>query len=327
MNNLLTSFLGMGWAGGAILLAAMVAVVAAAAGVRAALYPARDQVLDRLDQVAGRGAQAAPVRPEWRESRGPGLWGTLASPFLAILRPSRGQETSRLRTRLVQAGLRSERAMELFLGSKLLLATVATVLFLYVNGRLVNGLRFPMEAAVAIWLCGTAFLLPSMWLSSRIKRRQTIIERSLPDAMDLLVTCVEAGLGLDAALSRVADEMTLAAPLLAGELKVTFLEIQASITRREAFRRLSERTGVEDLRQLSAVLTQTEMFGTSIAKALRIQADSMRIRRMQRAEEKAAMVGVKMTLPLILCILPTVMAVVLGPAIASIITKMIQPGQ
>jgi tight adherence protein C len=153
------------------------------------------------------------------------------------------------------------------------------------------------------------------------------IERSLPDAIDLLVTCVEAGLGLDAALSRVAEEITLAAPLLAAELKVTFLEIQASIPRRDAFRRLSERTGVEDLRQLSAVLTQTEMFGTSIARALRVHSEGMRIRRMQRAEEKAAMVGVKMTLPLILCILPTLMAVVLGPAVATIMTKIIQPGQ
>jgi tight adherence protein C len=326
MNNLLASMAALGWEGGAILAAAMVAVVAAAAGVRAALSPERDQVMERLGRVAASGVGGA-QRPERRESPGAGFWGQLARPFMAVVRPSRGEELSRLRLRLIQAGLRSDHAMELFLGSKLALASVATVAFLYINGRLVNGLHFPMDAAVAVWLCGSAFLLPSLWLSSRIKRRQVAIEQSLPDAMDLLVTCVEAGLGLDAALSRVAEEIALAAPLLAAELKTTFLEIQASITRRDAFRRLSERTGVEDLRQLSAVLTQTEMFGTSIAKALRIHADSMRIRRMQRAEEKAAMVGVKMTLPLILCILPTLMAVVLGPAVASIITKIIHPGQ
>ena len=140
--------------------------------------------------------------------------------------------------------------------------------------------------------------------------------------MDLLVTCVEAGLGLDAALARVADEIRLASPLLAQELNLTFLEIQAGIARRDAFRRLSERTGVEDLRQLSAVLTQTEMFGTSIAKALRVHADGMRIKRMQRAEERAASVGVKMTLPLILCILPSLIAVVLGPAMVSMIEQL-----
>ncbi|HEY0710265.1 MAG TPA: type II secretion system F family protein, partial [Polyangia bacterium] len=309
-----------------ILLAAVVAVMAAAAGFRAILFPARDEVMDRLDRVAGRIDPIA-HRGDIRDEKRPSLWSYLARPFVAAVRPTRADELSRLRLRLLQAGFRSEHAMEYFLASKLFLAAFVTGAFLFINGRLSNGLRFPMDAAVAIWLCGISFLLPSMWLSSKIKQRQTNIERSLPDAMDLLVTCVEAGLGMDAALSRVADEMTLAAPLLATELKTTFLEIQASITRRDAFRRLAERSGVEDLRQLSAVLTQTEMFGTSIAKALRVHSDSMRIRRMQRAEEKAAMVGVKMTLPLILCILPTLMAVVLGPAVATIVTTIIQPGE
>jgi tight adherence protein C len=136
--------------------------------------------------------------------------------------------------------------------------------------------------------------------------------------MDLLVTCVEAGLGLDAALSRVAEEMALAAPLLGRELNVTFLEIQAGVPRRDAFRRLADRTGVEDLKTLSAVLTQTEIFGTSIARALRVHAEGMRVKRMQKAEERAAMVSVKMTFPLILCILPSLIAVVLGPAAAQI---------
>jgi tight adherence protein C len=213
--------------------------------------------------------------------------------------------------------------MEALLVSKLVLATATTVAFLQINGRLPRGLHFPMDAAVAVLVCGIGFFLPNVWLGSRIKQRQTLIERGLPDAMDLLVTCVEAGLGLDAALARVADELKVAAPILAAELSTTCLEVQAGIARREALRRLSERTGVEDLRQLSAVLAQTEVFGTSIARALRVQADGMRVHRMQEAERKAAMVGVKMTFPLVLCILPSLMSIVLGPAVVAIITKLL----
>jgi tight adherence protein C len=258
----------------------------------------------------------------WDSREAGSVLGKLLRPFARLVRPTQATELSRLRARLQQAGLRSDHAMELFLASKLLLACAATMTFLYINSRLVSRLAFPLDAAVAVWTCAAFFLAPTFWLGSRISARKLTIERALPDAMDLLVTCVEAGLGLDAALSRVADEMRLAAPLLAQEMNVTFMEIQAGIPRREAFRRLSERTGVEDLRQLSAVLTQTEMFGTSIAKALRVHADGMRIKRMQRAEEKAASVGVKMTLPLILCILPSLIAVVLGPAIASMMANL-----
>jgi tight adherence protein C len=263
-------------------------------------------------------------RPEGTPTRKTGTaWARLLRPFVALARPTRADELSRLRGRLVQAGLRSPHAMELFLGAKLVLAAAATLTFLELNGRLARGLRFPMEEALALLVCAAAFFLPNLWLAGRIQDRQGTIERTLPDAMDLLVTCVEAGLGLDAALARVADELALAAPLLAGELVTTFLEIQAGLTRRDAFRRLAERTGVEDLRQLSAVLTQTEVFGTSIARALRVHADGMRIRRMQRAEQKAAMVGVKMTFPLVLCILPSLIAIVLGPAVVSIVTNLI----
>ena len=140
--------------------------------------------------------------------------------------------------------------------------------------------------------------------------------------MDLLVTCVEAGLSLDAAMARVAQELELVAPMLAQELKQTLLEIQAGVRRSDAFHRLSTRTGVEDLRTLSAMIIQTEMFGTSVSRALRVHAEGMRTKRMQRAEEKAAMVSVKMTVPLIMCILPSLFAVVLGPAVAMIAKQM-----
>ena len=314
-----------GWEVPVIIAGAMLTVILAAAGLRAALGRGRDEVRERLERAAGDAAGAG--SGSGSGSGDGGLLARLARPFAWATRPTRAAELSRLRARLAQAGLRSDHAMELFLATKVVMAATVTLAFLHVNSRLAHGLRFPMDAAVAVWTCGGAFLLPSLWLAGRIRDRQVAIQRSLPDAMDLMVTCVEAGLGLDAALARVSDEMSLAAPLLGSELKLTFLEIQAGIARRDAFRRLADRTGVEDLRQLSAVLTQTEIFGTSVARALRVHADGMRVRRMQLAEEKAGMVGVKMTFPLVLCILPSLVAVVMGPALASIFEHIIKPGR
>jgi tight adherence protein C len=316
---------GFSWELGLIAGAAMATVLLLAAGVRAFSVRRRDEVIERLDRMVGR---LEPTGDPEGGDASSGLLGRLARPFAWVARPTQAAELSRLRQRLTQAGLRSEFAMEIFLASKLLLAALSTAAFLYINNHLlVRGLTFPKDAAVAVWLCGAMFFLPNLWLSGQIRKRQALLERALPDAMDLLVTCVEAGLGLDAALSRVADEMHLAAPVLAAELQLTFLEVQAGVPRRQAFRRLADRTGVEDLRQLSAVLTQTEIFGTSIARALRVHADAMRIKRMQKAEERAGMVGVKMTIPLILCILPSLMAIVLGPALVSIYEKLINGGR
>jgi tight adherence protein C len=320
MNALAATLSGLSWEVGLIAASGMLAVLMLSLAVRALLVPRRDQVLDRIDRLGG--GDPADGRPD--RTMGAGGLGKLARPFAWMARPTQAGELSRLRSRLVQGGLRSDHAMEIFLASKIVLAASATLVFLQINARFARGLTFPMDVAVAVWLCGAMFFLPNLWLGGRIKARQMMLERALPDAMDLLVTCVEAGLGLDAALSRVAEEMDLAAPLLAGELQLTFLEIQAGVPRREAFRRLAERTGVEDLRQLSAVLAQTEIFGTSIARALRVHADSMRVKRMHRAEEKAAMVGVKMTLPLVICILPSLIAVILGPAMVSIYQSLLK---
>jgi tight adherence protein C len=316
MNALLALGTHWAWESSLIAAASLVTVLTLAAALRPLFFRERDDIMDRLPGS----------RPDLPDDGGGSLLHALARPFAWMTRPTRAAELSRLRLRLTQAGLRSAYAMEVFLASKVLLAVIGTVLFIQINAQLSRGLKFPFDLAVAVWVCGLGFIAPNLWLGGRIKKRQLEIERALPEAMDLLVTCVEAGLGLDAALSRVAEEMQLASPLLGGELQLTFLEIQAGVPRRDGFRRLAERTGVEDLRQLSAVLTQTELFGTSIARALRVHADSMRTKRMQRAEEKAAMVGVKMTIPLILCILPSLIAIVLGPAMASIFAKLLTKG-
>ncbi len=167
-------------------------------------------------------------------------------------------------------------------------------------------------------LFATGYYFPNVWLASRAKARQLAIERGLPDTLDLLVTCVEAGLGLDAALQRVAAETRLAWRVLGEELEQTFLEVKAGIPRVEAFRRLAHRTGVRELKSLSATLAQSQTFGTSVGLALRVQAEGVRVRRMQRAEELAGYVSVKMALPLTFCILPTLFAAILGPAIIKI---------
>jgi tight adherence protein C len=178
---------------------------------------------------------------------------------------------------------------------------------------------FRNAALFTIVFMAIGFYLPAFWLSGRVKERQSAVNHALPDALDLLVTCVEAGLGLDAALNRVAEELSLSAPLLSKEMSQAALEMRAGMARGEAFRRLAARTGVEELRNLAAMIVQTEVFGTSIAKSLRVQSDAMRVRRMQLAEERAATVAVKLTVPLIFCILPALFAVLMGPATVRII--------
>jgi tight adherence protein C len=314
--------------------AGMTCVIFLAVGVRTSFFSRRDEVVDRLGRFGrtGNELEAAegvssilkPAPPRFDLARRVAM---VLKPFAALAKPRKSEELSRARLNMVRAGLRGDNALEIFMGLKLFLAPLLTIGFLELNASLAEPMQFPVDVVLAVWICGFVFFVPNMWLNSKIKERQTALERALPDAMDLLVTCVEAGLGLDAAMSRVSQEMTLSAPLLADELNQTFLEIQAGVPRADSFRRLAERTGVEDLRSLSAMLIQTDIFGTSIARALRIHSDGMRVKRMQQAEEKAAMVSVKMTVPLVLFILPSLIAVVMGPAIVMITQSFAGTGQ
>ena len=239
---------------------------------------------------------------------------------LARLTGANQAEVSRLRAVLSHAGYRGEYAVQAFLASKVLLAAAALVALVFLNTFRSDPL--PHVLALAILAVGLAFFLPNLWLRSRATSRQGDIERALPDTLDLLVTCVEAGLALDAAFQRVASELARAWPVLAEEMNLTYLEVKAGVARAEAMRRLADRTGVMDLRSLSATLNQTEMFGTSVSAALRVQAEGMRIKRSQRAEEKAAYLAVKMTLPLAFCFLPCLFSVILGPAAINIMNTL-----
>lgn len=302
MPTLDPALLAVGALAGATLLAVYIA--------GRSLFGRSDRVLERLQRSAP-GAVAGP-RVLTAGSAQP-LATTPISGSGARPRPAGRLELHR---QLVQAGFRDARALRRVLVAKGVAAVAAPMLFVLfgLDESVAPGSIVPLLLA----LCAVGLYAPNLWLYSRVRSRQQTIERALPETMDLLVTCVEAGLGLDAALARVAAETMLSAPALAGELNLTFLEIQAGIPRIEAFRRLADRTGVEELRSLAATLAQTELFGTSIAAALRMRADWIRTRRMQRAEERAAVVAVKMTVPLVFCILPSLLAVVMGPAVVGI---------
>ncbi len=267
--------------------------------------------------VIGTDAGRTTVRPKPDTRRG-------RSPLSSIARvatPSNANELGRLRTKLSHGGLRRDSALINYLAAKVLLGLTLALLFLGLNTLRsyapLNALLFTI-ASMAV-----GFYLPTFWLMGRINKRQKEIKQALPNALDLLVTCVEAGLGLEAAINRVAEEVRLFSPLLADELTQTSFEMRAGAARGDAFRRLADRTGVEELRSLSAVIIQTQLFGTSISESLRIQAESMRIRRMTSAEERAAAAGVKMSIPLVLCITPSLFSILLGPAVVRIYQELL----
>lgn len=237
---------------------------------------------------------------------------------LGQMLPRSPQEISRLEQRLWQAGIRRKDGPALLYGSKILLALILFVLFL-LTGQLQAQ---PFLYAVLPVLLGA--LLPDLWLKRRIGRRQERIQLALPDALDLTVVCVEAGLGLDQSLLRISDEIENSHPELADELKVFNLEVRAGRSRTEALRNLARRTGVDDVGALVTVLIQSDRFGTSIAQSLRVFSDTFRTKRRQRAEERAAKMTIKMIPALVFFILPA-LVVVLGPAIIAAIREVL-PG-
>ena len=162
-----------------------------------------------------------------------------------------------------------------------------------------------------------AYFVPNLWLGRQIEARRNEIRNGLPDAIDLMIVCIEAGSGIDQALMRVAEELGIAYPALAAELELISAEMRAGKPRMEAFKNFAERTKVDDVRSLVAMLVQTDRFGTSLGQALRTHAETSRTKRRQRAEEKAAKLGVKLLFPLVFCLFPAFYLVVLGPSIAA----------
>jgi len=231
--------------------------------------------------------------------------GSLGKLVPQVFRPSD------VRMMLVRAGFRRPSAVPAYIGSKLLFAVLVPVAVLAPGVIMGRGSSGYVALAAALALLG--WFLPNMWVARRISRRKTEITHALPDALDLMVVCVEAGLGLNAAILRVGQEMRIASPVLSSELRLVNQEILAGKPRAEALRNLAERTGVDDLKSLVAMLIQTDKLGTSIAASLRIQADSLRTKRRHRAEEAARKVAVKLVFPLVLFIFPELLVVLIGP--------------
>ena len=221
--------------------------------------------------------------------------------------PKSPKELGKLQLRLVQAGYRQSEAMPIFLAIRVAFGLAAFAICM-------TPLVVRPSLTLALPAMGCGYVLPGMLLARMAKRRQHRIRLSLADALDLLVVSVEAGLGLDQALARVSQELAFAYPDLSGELRLVNLELLAGKARPEALRNLAERTGVDDLSSLVAMLVQTDKFGTSVANSLRVFSDTLRTKRRQRAEEAAAKTGVKMVFPLVLCIFPAIWIVTIGPA-------------
>lgn len=229
------------------------------------------------------------------------------------MKPSNEEEIGKIKLRLLNAGFRSENAVQVYMGLKLtcfLLALAITGPYVLTRYSITdtNGLMIlVIGSAIGLYLPGIA-------LSIRKGQREESIFLSLPDALDLMVVCVEAGLGLDAAMRRVATELINSAPVLCEEFAIANFQIQMGRPRKDVLRDLGVRTGVNDVRSLAAVLIQAERFGSSIATALRVQSDSMRTKRRQLAEERAAKTAVKLLFPLVLFIFPGIFVVLVGPA-------------
>jgi len=226
--------------------------------------------------------------------------------------PQSPEELSRVRLLLTRAGYREPHHVRMYFGLRGLLL-IGGLAIAAASGLL---FRNPIWAVVAV---GLAYVAPRFVLKRVIRQRQIAIKLGLADALDLSVICVEAGLSIDQSLVRVANELQAVHPALSDELLLMNLELRAGKARAEAFRNLAGRTGVDDVKALSAVLVQTDRFGTSVAQALRTHADSLRTERRQRAEEQAAKTGIKMTPVLVLFILPAIFIVTLGPVVVELV--------
>ncbi|MBN1911420.1 MAG: type II secretion system F family protein [Pirellulales bacterium] len=260
----------------------------------------RDATLAKRDKVTKAIENAAPA---------------LAKPLL----PQNELEASKLKVQMANAGFRSESAGTIFLGAKF----VGLLLGMAIGGGtlLSNGID-KQSLMIAVLIAGGCFYLPTVIVSLIRRSRQQGIFLGLPDALDLMVVCVEAGLGLDQAMRKVSEEMKKTHPIVAEEFGLANLQLQMGRPRNEVLHELGIRTGVADVRALAGVLIQADKFGSSIAHALRVQSDSMRTRRRQLAEEKAAKTAVKLIFPLVLFIFPGIFVVLVGPAGITMVNQM-----
>lgn len=242
----------------------------------------------------------------------------VVQPFSKLSLPEEGWERSPLRTRFMNAGWRQASAPSLYFAAKTVLALLfPTVLGLYAASAMAAQLR----SVLLLLLCVSAtigYYLPNLVLANTAKRRQRNIFENIPDALDLLTVCVEAGLSLERALVKVSGEIHIKSVVLAQELQLVLMEMRAGFSKEKALRNLALRSGVEDVDTLVAMLIQSERFGTSMGDSLRVHSENLRSKRSLLAEEAAAKIALKLLFPLIFCVFPTLMLVLMGPAVIEV---------
>lgn len=269
----------------------------------------------RLRKLTGRAETTSLEGDGWVERV-----ARVAEPFTRLSVPEEGWEKSKLRTRFMNAGWRKRGAPMLFFAAKTVLALALPLLLaalLLVAAPRLRGDRFLFLLLVA---AAIGYYLPNLVLSRVAARRQREIFETIPDALDLLTICVEAGLSLERALVKVASEIHIKSVTLAQELQLVLMEMRAGFTKEKALRNFALRSGVEDVDSLVAMLVQSERFGTSMGDSLRVHSDNLRTRRRMMAEEAAAKIAIKLLFPLVVCIFPPLMMVLMGPAAIQIQT-------
>lgn len=262
-------------------------------------------------------AMAAPAKKSaWTETI-----VKIAGPFASLSTPTGEWDESPLKVKFFNAGIRTNDASMIYFGAKTVLPLVFAA-FAFLALRTIS----QPDLTLLLYVMVTAMIgcyLPNIFLNWKIKARQREIFNNFPDAADLMLVCIEAGLGLDAGLTKVAEEIQIKSRALAEELHLTNLEIRAGGTREIAMRNLALRTGVEELGTFAAMMTQADKFGTSIGESLRVFSDDLRHKRQMRAEELAAKVPTKMLFPLVVCIFPSIFMVIMGPAVIQIIRTLL----
>lgn len=242
----------------------------------------------------------------------------VVGPMAKLSTPKEGWEESNLRVRFMQAGLREAFWPALFFAGKTVLALLLPSVFAVYRGISSVQLSFNTNVLILLVLAAIGYYLPNVLLANAVNRRKNELQDALPDALDMMLVCVEAGLGLDAAMNRAASEIGLRSEAMSDELNLVALELRMGNRRETALRNLALRTGVDDIGSFVAMLVQADRFGTNVATALRIQAETMRTHRRLRAEERAAKIPLKLLFPLIFFIFPSLMVVLMGPAMISI---------
>jgi tight adherence protein C len=300
----------MDWAVATVTFIATVAIMGA---LVYAFVPEEFGVAGRLSRLLG---SVAPLREaRFKERQKERVQQSLAT--IGTLLSSKAP-ANRSELMMIRAGFRRPEAMQVINGVRLLLPVAFLAIALF------SGLYRWNPFFILLFAGVLGYLLPEIWLIGRIRARQHRLRLAIPDGLDLLVICVEAGLGLDHALMRVAQELRITHPEFTEELQLVTAEMRLGKTRVEALRELARRTGLDDIKALVAMLVQTERFGTSIAQSLRVHSDDMRLKRRQRAEELAAKISVKMVPVLVFFVFPALMIVILGPAIITIARQVLK---